>query len=45
MTCLDWASAAGIVLPQQAFDYRQRVAQRSAYQAALKRNFPSATTV
>ena len=40
-TCLDWALAADIVLPQQTFDYRQRVAQRSAYQEALKRNFPS----
>jgi glutathione S-transferase len=44
MTCLDWAAAAGIVLPQQVCDYRQRVAQRSPYQAALKRNFPSTSS-
>ena len=42
MTCLDWASLAGIALPQEAVDYRRRVAQRSAYQEALQRNFPSA---
>jgi glutathione S-transferase len=41
MTCLDWASAADIALPQEMVDYRQRVAQRPAYQQALKRNFPS----
>jgi glutathione S-transferase len=41
MTCLDWALAADIALPQQTLDYRRRVAQRSAYQQALKRNFPS----
>jgi hypothetical protein len=41
MTCLDWASAADIALPQQALNYRQRVARRCAYQEALKRNFPS----
>jgi glutathione S-transferase len=39
MTCLDWASACGIVLPQEAAGYRRRVAQRPAYQGALKRNF------
>jgi glutathione S-transferase len=41
MTCLDWASGSGVALPQQALDYRRRVAQRRAYQEALKRNFPS----
>ena len=40
-TCLDWASAAGIALPRETVDYQQRVAQRPAYQEALKRNFPS----
>ena len=40
-TCLDWASATGIAIPQRAVDYRRRVAQRPAYQEALKRNFPS----
>src|SRR5689334_8424566 len=38
-TCLDWASASGIVLPQAMVDYRRRVAQRPAYQRALERNF------
>lgn len=38
-TCLDWAPAAGIALPQEAVDYRQMVAQRPAYREALKRNF------
>jgi glutathione S-transferase len=41
MTCLDWASAVDIVIPQQMVDYRQKVAQRLAYQEALTRNFPS----
>jgi glutathione S-transferase len=41
MTCLDWASAAAIALPQQALDYQRRVAQRRAYQEALTRNFLS----
>ena len=39
MTCLDWASMADIALPQSTLDYQQRVAERSAYQEALKRNF------
>jgi len=38
-TCLDWASGTGIALPQETVEYRQRVAQRSAYQEALIRNF------
>lgn len=38
-TCLDWASASSIDLPQEAVDYRRRIAQRPAYQEALKRNF------
>jgi glutathione S-transferase len=37
-TCLDWASASGIALPHEAVDYLQRMAQRPAYQEALKRN-------
>ena len=40
MSCLDWASASGITLPRETVDYRTRIAQRPAYQAALKRNFP-----
>jgi glutathione S-transferase len=43
ITCLDWASVVGIALPQEAIDYRRRVAPRPAYQEALKRNFPSAS--
>ncbi len=39
MTCLDWAALSGIALPQRVSDYRQRIALRPAYQAALKRNF------
>ena len=39
-TCLDWAAASDIALPQNVVRYRQRIAQRSAHQAALKRNFP-----
>jgi glutathione S-transferase len=38
-TCLDWASASGIALPQQTVDYQRRMARRPAYQEALKRNF------
>jgi len=39
MTCLDWAPSCGIVLPEPWAHYRQRVASRPAYQAALKKNF------
>jgi glutathione S-transferase len=39
-TCLDWAVASDIALSQELRDYRRRLAQRPAYQAALKRNFP-----
>jgi glutathione S-transferase len=39
MTCLDWALSCGISLPETVAHYRQRVALRPAYQAALKRNF------
>jgi len=39
VTCLDWASACGIALPETVMHYRQRVARRPAYQAALKKNF------
>jgi glutathione S-transferase len=39
MTCLDWAALSAIALPRQLLDYRKRIAQRPAYQAALKRNF------
>jgi glutathione S-transferase len=39
MTCLDWAVSCGISLPEIVARYRQRVALRPAYQAALKKNF------
>jgi glutathione S-transferase len=39
-TCLDWAAASDIALPQNVVHYRKRITQRPAYQAALKRNFP-----
>lgn len=39
MTCLDWAALCGIALPETVSRYRQRVALRPAYQAALKKNF------
>jgi glutathione S-transferase len=40
MTCLDWASLAGISLPNSLTPYRKRIAQRPAYQAAMTKNFP-----
>ena len=39
MTCLDWAASCDIPLPETVSHYRQRVALRPAYQAALKKNF------
>lgn len=39
MTCLDWAASADIPLSETFSSYRRRVAQRSAYRAALERNF------
>ena len=43
MSCLDWASASGIALPQATVDYRRRVAERPPYQEALRRNFSHLT--
>ena len=40
MTCLDWAAITAVALPSEILDYRNRIAQRPAYQAALKKNFP-----
>jgi glutathione S-transferase len=40
MTCLDWAALARISLPADVLPYRQRIAQRPAYKAAMKKNFP-----
>ena len=39
-TCLEWAVVCNIALPQELVDYRRRSAQRPAFQAALKKNFP-----
>jgi glutathione S-transferase len=39
MTCLDWAASCDISVPETVSSYRQRVALRPAYQAALKKNF------
>jgi glutathione S-transferase len=39
VTCLDWALSCRISLPETVTHYRQRVALRPAYQAALKKNF------
>jgi glutathione S-transferase len=40
VTCLDWAVSCDITLPETVSSYRQRVALRPAYQAALRKNFP-----
>jgi glutathione S-transferase len=39
MTCLDWAISSDIPLPDGFSQYRQRIAGRRAYRAALNRNF------
>jgi len=39
MTCLEWARAEQVTLPESVMKYRARVAGRFAYQAALARNF------
>jgi glutathione S-transferase len=41
MTCLDWALVEGLALPASVMEYRLRLAGRSAYQAAMARNFAS----
>jgi len=40
MTCLDWAALSGMPLPSTLSSYRERIAQRPAYQAAMEKNFP-----
>lgn len=40
MTCLDWAALEGIALPSSLVPFRERIARRPAYQAAMKKNFP-----
>ncbi len=39
-TCLDWAIFYGVDLPQPVADYRDRIAQRPAYQKAMQINYP-----
>jgi glutathione S-transferase len=39
-TCLEWAALARISLPKVLSPYRERIAQRPAFQAAMKKNFP-----
>lgn len=40
MTCLEWAISCNLRLPSGAAAYRERIAQRPAYGAALRKNFP-----
>jgi glutathione S-transferase len=40
MSCLEWALACDIQLPEGAAEYRERLAKRPAYKSALARNFP-----
>lgn len=39
MTCLDWAIAYHLLLPEGLMRYRKRIAQRPAYQRAKAANF------
>jgi len=39
MTCLDWASVYGFDLAPELESYRQRIAEREPYQAAMALNF------
>ena len=39
ITCLDWAVSEKIELPAPAASYRERLAQRPAYQAACKQAY------
>lgn len=39
-TCLEWAAIDKVALPPELAEYRQRLTQRPAFQAAMKRNFP-----
>ena len=39
MTCLDWASVYGFTLAPVLESYRAKIAERAAYQAAMKLNF------
>ena len=39
-TCLVWAINYGVPVPELCKDYAARIAQRPAYQAALRANLP-----
>jgi glutathione S-transferase len=39
-TCLEWAAMSGLSLPEALVPYRQRIAQRPAFQIAMQKNFP-----
>ena len=40
VSCLQWAVAYGLAVPEALLKYRETLAARPAYQRALKRNFP-----
>jgi glutathione S-transferase len=39
-SCLEWAALIEMSLPKSLSSYRERIAQRPAFQAAMKKNFP-----
>jgi glutathione S-transferase len=39
VTCLDWALAEGLALPDTVMEYRQRITRRAAYRDAFARNY------
>ncbi len=41
LTCLEWALTCSLQLPNGAAAYRERIAKRPAYRAALAKNFPN----
>jgi glutathione S-transferase len=41
MTCVDWAILYGATVPAPYLAYRERVAERPAYRAAMVQNFPA----
>ena len=40
MTCLEWALVEKLALPENVMKYRNRLASRPAFKAALAKNFP-----
>jgi len=44
VSCLDWALQEGLDLPPPLVTYRDRIALRSGYLAAMAQNYPSSTT-